>query len=156
MHIFDEYTFKQRVERTYQNPLAAEPSWLCILHLVFANGLQLRASKLQVSASEAAILKRLSSDKLDRSEMFFLAAKHLKDSVSGFEDGDFASIQALLLMTLYMLSAAKRNTAWVYFGESLSFLRLGWPEVLIVVFRDGGSTGLCFGATQSRNTPYLQ
>ncbi|KAL2002918.1 hypothetical protein VTN02DRAFT_5572 [Thermoascus thermophilus] len=119
MHIFDELTFKQRVDRTYQNPLAAEPSWLCILHLVFANGLQLRANNPHISAPEAAILKRLSSDKFERSEMFFLAAKHLKDSVSGFEDGDFASIQALLLMTLYMLSAAKRNTAWIYFGMAV-------------------------------------
>lgn len=117
MHIFDEYTFKQKVDRTYHNPLVAEPSWLCILNLVFANGLQLRSANSQRSASEAAILQRLNSDKVDRSEMFFMAAKHFRDPVSGFEDGDFASIQALLLMTLYMLTAAKRNTAWAYFGE---------------------------------------
>ncbi|KAJ9202526.1 transcriptional regulator family: Fungal Specific TF [Paecilomyces variotii] len=119
MHIFDECLFKQKVDRTYQNPLAAEPSWLCILNLVFANGLQLRSASPQRSASEAAILRRLSSDKVDRSEMFFVAAKHFRDSVSGFEDGDFASIQALLLMTLYMLTAAKRNTAWAYFGMAV-------------------------------------
>ncbi|KAL1846555.1 hypothetical protein Plec18170_009134 [Paecilomyces lecythidis] len=119
MHIFDEYTFKQKVDRTYHNPLVAEPSWLCILNLVFANGLQLRSANSQRSASEAAILQRLNSDKVDRSEMFFMAAKHFRDPVSGFEDGDFASIQALLLMTLYMLTAAKRNTAWAYFGMAV-------------------------------------
>ncbi|GAD97788.1 conserved hypothetical protein [Paecilomyces variotii No. 5] len=119
MHIFDEYAFKQKVDRTYHNPLVAEPSWLCILNLVFANGLQLRSANPQRSASETAILQRLTSDKVDRSEMFFMAAKHFKDSVSGFEDGDFASIQALLLMTLYMLTAAKRNTAWAYFGMAV-------------------------------------
>jgi hypothetical protein len=147
MHLFDERSFKQRVERTYQNPLAAEQSWMCILNLVFANGLQLRSTSPQQSPAETAILKRLLSDKFDRSEMFFLAAKHLKDSTSGFEDGDFASIQALLLMTLYMLSVGKRNTAWAYFGNYLSFflfiiiftLHTRCSRILISV-RDGRPT----------------
>lgn len=116
LHLFDERSFKQRVERTYQNPLAAEQSWMCILYLVFAVGLQLRSASPQPSPKDAAILKRLLSDKFDRSELFYLGARHLKDSASGIEDGDFASIQALLLMTLYMLSVGKRNTAWAYIG----------------------------------------
>jgi hypothetical protein len=118
LHLFEERSFKQRVERTYQNPLAAEQSWMCILYLVFANGLQLRSASTQQSPKQAAILKRLLSDKFDLSEMFFLGARHLKDSASGIEDGDFASIQALLLMTLYMLSVGKRNTAWAYIGTA--------------------------------------
>ncbi|EEA27634.1 conserved hypothetical protein [Talaromyces marneffei ATCC 18224] len=119
LHLFDEQVFKQRVERTYQNPLAADQSWMCILYLVFAVGLQLRCVPAQPSPKEAAILKRLLSDNVDRSEMFFLGARHLKDSASGIEDGDFASIQALLLMTLYMLSVGKRNTAWAYIGMAV-------------------------------------
>lgn len=119
LHLFDEQVFKQRVERTYQNPLAADQSWMCILYLVFAVGLQLRCVPAQPSPKEAAILKRLLSDNVDRSEMFFLGARHLKDSASGIEDGDFASIQALLIMTLYMLSVGKRNTAWAYIGTFL-------------------------------------
>lgn len=121
LHLFDERSFKQRVERTYQNPLAAEQSWMCILYLVFAVGLQLRSASPQPSPKDAAILKRLLSDKFDRSELFYLGARHLKDSASGIEDGDFASIQALLLMTLYMLSVGKRNTAWAYIGAPLFF-----------------------------------
>ncbi|KAH8692881.1 fungal-specific transcription factor domain-containing protein [Talaromyces proteolyticus] len=119
LHLFDERSFKQRVERTYQNPLAAEQSWMCILYLVFAVGLQLRSASPRPSEKEAAILKRLLSDKLDRGEVFYLGARHLKDSASGIEDGDFASIQALLLMTLYMLSVGKRNTAWAYIGMAV-------------------------------------
>ncbi|PCH07490.1 Transcription factor [Penicillium occitanis (nom. inval.)] len=119
LHLFDEQVFKQRVERTYQNPLAADQSWMCILYLVFAVGLQLRCVPAQPSPKEAAILKRLLSDNVDRSEMFFLGARHLKDSASGIEDGDFASIQALLIMTLYMLSVGKRNTAWAYIGMAV-------------------------------------
>lgn len=119
LHLFDEQVFKQRVERTYLNPLAADQSWMCILYLVFAVGLQLRCVPAQPSPKEAAILKRLLSDNVDRSEMFFLGARHLKDSASGIEDGDFASIQALLIMTLYMLSVGKRNTAWAYIGTLL-------------------------------------
>jgi hypothetical protein len=121
LHLFDERSFKQRVERTYHNPLAAEQSWMCILYLVFAVGLQLRSASPQPTPKDAAILKRLLSDKFDRSELFYLGARHLKDSASGIEDGDFASIQALLLMTLYMLSVGKRNTAWAYIGTSSSF-----------------------------------
>lgn len=131
LHLFDEQIFKQRVERTYQNPLAADQSWMCILYLVFAVGLQLRSSSSPPSPKEAAILKRLLSDNVDRSEMFFLGARHLKDSASGIEDGDFASIQALLLMTLYMLSVGKRNTAWAYIGSySIIFFFFLFSSVL--------------------------
>ncbi|EED20121.1 conserved hypothetical protein [Talaromyces stipitatus ATCC 10500] len=119
VHLFNEQVFKQRVERTFQNPLAADQSWMCILYLVFAVGLQLRCVTPRPSPKEAAILKRLLSPDVDRSEMFFLCARHLKDSASGIEDGDFASIQALLLMTLYMLSVGKRNTAWAYIGMAV-------------------------------------
>lgn len=137
LHLFDERSFKQRVERTYQNPLAAEQSWMCILYLVFAVGLQLRSASPQPSPKDAAILKRLLSDKFDRSELFYLGARHLKDSASGIEDGDFASIQALLLMTLYMLSVGKRNTAWAYIGtlsvffSFFFFLFLFWSLLTI-------------------------
>jgi hypothetical protein len=56
--------------------------------------------------------------------MFYLNATHLNDPVSGFEDGDITSIQALLLITIFMLTVAKRNAAWAYFG------RLPFPNVL--------------------------
>lgn len=41
----------------------------------------------------------------------------LADPVSGFEDADFWSVQALLLTSLYMLAVSKRNAAYVYHGN---------------------------------------
>jgi hypothetical protein len=122
MLIFESRTFKEQVRETYQNPLAAEPSWLCLLNLVFANGLKLRHSAPHNGKSNEHIIDRLNVNCLDRSEIFYLNAKHLNDPVSGFEDGGFSSVQALLLMTLYMLTAAKRNAAWAYFGIFLTLL----------------------------------
>lgn len=126
LHLFDENSFKQRLEWTYQDPLNAEKSWLCILNLVFASGLQLRLRRSHPSAVEAATLKRLLTDQFDRSEIFFLTARHLKDPSTGFEDGDFSSIQALLLMALFMLCVGKRNTAWAHVGR----LKVLWLHIL--------------------------
>lgn len=53
-----------------------------------------------------------------REEYFFRTAKFLGDPVSGFEDADFWSVQALSLMAIYMLAVSKRNAAYAYFGAS--------------------------------------
>jgi hypothetical protein len=62
------------------------------------------------------ILERLDGGSVSRAEMFYVNATHLNDPVSGFEDGDITSIQALLLVTVFMLTVAKRNAAWAYLG----------------------------------------
>lgn len=53
---------------------------------------------------------------MDRAEIFFRSAKCLGDPTSGFEDADFWSVQALLLMSVYMLTKTKRNAAYAYHG----------------------------------------
>jgi hypothetical protein len=63
------------------------------------------------------ILERLDGGSVSRAEMFYVNATHLNDPVSGFEDGDITSIQALLLVTVFMLTVAKRNAAWAYLGS---------------------------------------
>ncbi|KAL3418607.1 fungal specific transcription factor domain-containing protein [Phlyctema vagabunda] len=114
--IFDKESFIERVKQTYDNPLAAQAQWLCILNLVFAVGMQLRKDSPGTQSKQCKIINRLDILGANRSELFFLASKHLNDPIFGFEDGGFASIQALLLMTIYMLAAAKRNAAWGYLG----------------------------------------
>ncbi|KAK6081660.1 fungal specific transcription factor domain-containing protein [Seiridium cupressi] len=75
---------------------------LCQLNLVFAIGLVL--SKPVPGSEEEAVIKKLRESKdINRAEVFFRNAKGLADPVSGFEDADFWSVQALLLMALYML-----------------------------------------------------
>jgi hypothetical protein len=54
---------------------------------------------------------------VDRAELFYLDAKHLGDPASGFEDAGFWSIQALTLMSIYMLAVSRRNAAYVYGGK---------------------------------------
>jgi hypothetical protein len=54
---------------------------------------------------------------VDRAELFYLDAKHLTDPSSGFEDAGFWSIQALTLMSVYMLAVSRRNAAYAYAGK---------------------------------------
>jgi hypothetical protein len=90
------------------------------LYLVLALGLLLAAPV--PGTPEAALIKRLLEAKPDRAELFFRSARSMCDPGAGFEDADFWSIQALTLMTVYMLILSKRNTAYAYLGESsLSF-----------------------------------
>ena len=105
----------------YANPLQTEQSRLSILNLVFAVGLQLTQSSATHSFRENQILKRLDGGNIDRVEIFYFNATHLNDPALGFEDGDIPSIQALLLITVFMLTVAKRNAAWAYLGSSHLF-----------------------------------
>lgn len=102
-------------EACYADPLNVDPSWLCLLHLVFATGLVLAVPT--PGSPEQAIINKLRSDPIDRAEMFYRNAKDLNDPASGFEDADFWSVQALVLMTLYTLAVSKRNAAYAFHGR---------------------------------------
>ncbi|KFY96637.1 hypothetical protein V500_02371 [Pseudogymnoascus sp. VKM F-4518 (FW-2643)] len=119
IHIFDREAFTHEVNSIYDNPLQTKQSRLSILNLVFAVGLQLMISSTVPTLRERQILERLDGGSVSRAEMFYVNATHLNDPVSGFEDGDITSIQALLLVTVFMLTIAKRNAAWAYFGMAV-------------------------------------
>lgn len=74
------------------------------------------------------ILERLDGGSVSRAEMFYVNATHLNDPVSGFEDGDITSIQALLLVTVFMLTIAKRNAAWAYLGSFPLLCIFSWSN----------------------------
>lgn len=133
LQIFERHQFLERLESCYSDPLSTEPSWLCILNLVFAIGLTM-ATPLS-GGSEALIIDKLRSEHLDRAEVFYLNAKSLNDPMTGFEDQDFWSIQALLLMSVYMLAKSKRNTAFALLGmatRSAQALGLHREETLVI------------------------
>jgi hypothetical protein len=115
--IFDEVSFRKRAAETLEQPLDAEPEWLCHLNLVFAIGLQMRKDSPTRNSNAARILERLEGNGLKRAERFYLAARQLKDPTLEFEDGGMGVVQSLLLMTIYMLAASKRNTAWAFLGK---------------------------------------
>ncbi|USP78460.1 hypothetical protein yc1106_05734 [Curvularia clavata] len=85
---------------------------------------------------EALIIDKLRSEHLDRAEAFYLNAKNLNDPMTGLEDQDFWSVQALLLMSVYMLAKSKRNTAFALLGMAVrSALALGLHrEETMVIF----------------------
>ncbi|KAI1881660.1 hypothetical protein JX265_000486 [Neoarthrinium moseri] len=118
VEVFDRKTFLDQVDQCYNDPLTVDPSVLCQLNLVFAIGLVL--CRPDPRSEEEAIIKKLCANKdINRAEVFFRNAKSLADPVSGFEDADFWSVQALLLMALYMLSVSKRNAAYAYYGMAV-------------------------------------
>ncbi|KAH8719215.1 fungal-specific transcription factor domain-containing protein [Phaeosphaeriaceae sp. PMI808] len=114
LQIFEREKFLEYLGRSYKDPLSVEPSWLCLLNLVFAIGLTM-ATPLSGSP-EALIIDKLRSEHLDRAEVFYLNAKNLNDPMNGLEDQDFWAVQALLLMAVYMLAKSKRNTSFALLG----------------------------------------
>lgn len=130
------------------DPLSSSNDFLCKLFMVLALGLLL-AAPVPGSHEEAVVQKQLSAQP-NRAELFFRSARSMSDPSAGFEDADFWSIQALSLMTVYMLILSKRNTAYAYLG----WLFLSAPclsramEAHYCMVRDGGPLGLCHGLTQ--------
>ncbi|KAF2845843.1 hypothetical protein T440DRAFT_472321 [Plenodomus tracheiphilus IPT5] len=114
LQVFERDRFLEHLGKCYSDPLSVEPSSLCLLNLVFAVGLTM-ATPLSGS-QEAFIIDKLRSEHLDRAEAFYLNAKGLNDPMTGLEDQDFWSVQALLLMAVYMLAKTKRNTAFALLG----------------------------------------
>ncbi|KAI8936720.1 hypothetical protein NX059_007108 [Plenodomus lindquistii] len=114
LQVFERDQFFENLDKCYSDPLSVEPSSLCLLNLVFAIGLTL-ATPLSGS-QEAFIIDKLRSEHLDRAEAFYLNAKSFNDPMTGLEDQDFWSVQALVLMSVYMLAKSKRNTAFALLG----------------------------------------
>lgn len=117
VQVFNRDTFFHAIESTYAEPLSAEPTWLCVLNLVFAIGLMLATPA--PGSHEQEIVEKLRQEHVDRAEVFYLNAKSLSDPINGLEDADFWSVQALLLMTVYMLTKSKRNTAFALLGMAI-------------------------------------
>lgn len=133
LQVFERDAFLETLDRCYTDPLSAESSWLCLLNLVFAIGLTM-ATPLSGSP-EALVIDKLRSEHLDRAEVFYLNARNLNDPMIGLEDQDFWSIQALLLMAVYMLAKSKRNTAFALLGmatRSAYALGLHREETMVI------------------------
>ncbi|EKG17151.1 Transcription factor fungi [Macrophomina phaseolina MS6] len=137
LQIFERHAFTAALERCYSDPLTTEPSWLCLLNLVFAIGLMLATPR--PGTPDAAIIDKLHRDHPDRAEVFYMNAKNLNDPLHGFEDADFWSVQALLLMSYYMLVKSKRNTAFALLGmavRSAYALGLHREETMVIFGQD--------------------
>ncbi|KAK4157989.1 fungal-specific transcription factor domain-containing protein [Chaetomidium leptoderma] len=117
IEILDRSSFLRLVEDCYRDPLSSSNDFLCSLYLVLALGLLL-AAPAPGSHEEVVVQKQLTAQP-DRAEVFFRSARSMCDPGAGFEDADFWSIQALSLMTIYMLIVSKRNTAYAYLGMAV-------------------------------------
>jgi len=117
IQIFDRDSFLKTVDAIYTDPLSAQPNALCLLNLVLAIGLM--TATPQPGSAEAATIEKLWNEHIDRAELFYLNAKSLSDPMTGFEDADFWSVQALLLMTIYFLCKSKRQTAFALLGMAI-------------------------------------
>lgn len=118
--MFDEKAFLEMMNRCYLDPLTVDHIFLCHLNLVFAIGLSFATP--EPGTPEAEIIDSLRANYPDQSEIFFLNAKSINNPLIGFEDADLWSIQALLLMALYMLLKSRRNLAFAYIGIALPIL----------------------------------
>ncbi|KAK4043233.1 fungal-specific transcription factor domain-containing protein [Parachaetomium inaequale] len=117
IEILDRASFLRSVEECYRDPPSASNYFLCNLYLVLALGLLL-AAPVPGSHDEDVVQRQLAAQP-DRAELFFRSARSMCDPGAGFEDADFWSIQALSLMTIYMLILSKRNRAYAYLGMAV-------------------------------------
>ncbi|KAJ4312136.1 hypothetical protein N0V94_007614, partial [Neodidymelliopsis sp. IMI 364377] len=133
LQVFERDRFLEDMEACYADPFQVQPPWLCLLNMVFAIGLTM-ATPLSGSP-EALVIDKLRSEHLDRAEVFYLNAKGLNDPMNGLEDQDFWSVQALLLMSVYMLAKSRRNTAFALLGmaaRSAHALGLHREETMVI------------------------
>lgn len=112
--IFDRRSFQQTLSSCYSSPLAVESSDLCLIYLVLSIGLVMATPT--ENSPEHDIITQLRFQDVDHAAAFFRSAKALGDPVSGFEDGDFWTVQALCLMSVYTLAVSKQNSAYVHLG----------------------------------------
>ncbi|KAI0887368.1 fungal-specific transcription factor domain-containing protein [Annulohypoxylon maeteangense] len=115
--VFIQKEFLRSLDECYKEPLSTTQPQLCLLNLVFAIGLAI-ARPIR-GTDEAAIIRSLHSEPISRAELFYRNAENIYNPVSGFEDADFWSIQALLLMSLYKLVVSKRNASYFYYGMAV-------------------------------------
>jgi hypothetical protein len=118
LQLFDRQKFFVQLETCYADPLLTDASWLCVFNLICAIGLMLGTPKS--SSPDYHTIEKLRNEPLDRAEIFYLNARALNDPTTGIEDADFWSIQALILMSFYMMAKSKRNAAFALIGQ-LSF-----------------------------------
>lgn len=117
VEIFDEQKFLEAIDQCYSDPLSANRSWLCLLNLVLAIGLVLATPF--AGSPEAVIIENLRRKQPNQSDAFYYNARQLSDPVLALENADFWTVQALMLVTVYMLCRSKRNTAYTYLGMAV-------------------------------------
>ncbi|ERT00799.1 hypothetical protein HMPREF1624_02032 [Sporothrix schenckii ATCC 58251] len=124
IEVFDRREFLAELERCYANPLIASTPFLCLLFLAFSIGLAMAASN--ADTVDASALRQLVELPYDQAELFFRTAKVMDDPLNGVEDAELWSVQAQLLMAVYMLAVSKRNAAFTYHGIAVrSAIALG-------------------------------
>ena len=115
IQVFDKKSFLESLDECYGDPLNTNTTLLCQLYLVLAIGLVI--ARPPHGSTEETVIHKLRLERANRAELFYRSARMLADPVSGFEDGDFWSIQALVLISFYMLAVSKRNAAYAYHGK---------------------------------------
>ncbi|KAM5364716.1 hypothetical protein ACJZ2D_011367 [Fusarium nematophilum] len=112
LEIFDRRSIDMCLDLAYCTPKV----WIhaperCLLYLVLAIGLVMGPDC--PTERERNIIDHLRSQDVRYDQMLFEEARI---SVPGLEDGDFWSIQALVLMSFYSLVVSKRNAAYAFCG----------------------------------------
>ncbi|KAI5465574.1 fungal-specific transcription factor domain-containing protein [Mariannaea sp. PMI_226] len=117
INIFDRRAFLHELNSCYTSPLTADKPHLVLIYLVLAIGLVMATPT--PGSPEYEIIHQLYALPTDRAEAFFQCAKSFGDPLHGFEDRDLWSVQALCLMSFYMLVVSKPNAAHSYLSMAV-------------------------------------
>ncbi|ANB13634.1 Put3p [Sugiyamaella lignohabitans] len=117
-YILDPQRFYADVAAVYNNPIAADASMLCVIHLVFALGSIFL--NLERGVAESA--------KIPSSVFFNSALTFLDESV--VDVGEIWVVEAYLLSSLYYELVCRRNSSWIQLGKAIRYaqaLGMGRP-----------------------------
>lgn len=128
------------IDNCYSKPREVLPSDRRIVYLVLTIGLAM--ARPSQGTVDADIVDRLRRQGPHLSASFSVTAKSLSDHIYGLEDGDLWSVQALALMSVYMLVDSKRNAAYAYCNKLQDVVRLSILTDLGMAIRSAFPLGL--------------
>ena len=124
IEVIDRRRLQSSMDAYYGASNTMDSTDLCLVYLVLAIGLVLQPRSMGMQPGDLA--NTLSPSHADHAELLFKSAKFLGEYVSGFEDGDLWSVQALCLMAVYQMMVSRWNAAYVCIGEK--------PTILHIIF----------------------
>ncbi|KAG8534066.1 uncharacterized protein KY384_000909 [Bacidia gigantensis] len=117
VEIYSEKEFLSALDTCYAEPHSIERHWLCHFHLVLAIGLCLATPRF--NTQEWELVERLRAQSPNQAEIYYATAKSLVDPLSCAGDCSLWSIQALTLLSVFMLLRSARNAAYLFVGMAI-------------------------------------
>lgn len=111
--MLDHQALRGMLAKCYSSS-ACPDSEMCLIYLVLAIGLIMQASP---APGNPYALRNCPPNRLEYAATLFRGAKSLANDHFEYTDGDLLSVQALALMTMYLVCSSHWNAAYSHIGQ---------------------------------------